>query len=197
MASEGHGTAESEQVARTNAGEKILPGGSGGCGEKEQTGEGKESADGGVPPRGRSVCGTNDWNRGEKWDEDDDETCDEGGFGGGGASEACGLKLITSSQKETDDDTGQEGCTGDVTELAMVDDGQSDESKGHAEEIEQQGGSILDGVLDEDEGRAPDGHDCQQQDVGESGGTEAMGQLFSIPEVWVSVLIRVFLLRNR
>ena len=70
----------------------------------------------------------------------------------------------------------------------MVNDGQSDEGQSHAEEIEEKGGGILEGILDEDECNAPDGHDCQQQDVGEGGWTETMGQLFFPFLVWMCCL---------
>ncbi len=38
----------------------------------------------------------------------------------------------------------------------MIDDGQSDEGQGHAEKIEEEGGGVVERVLDEDEGGTPD-----------------------------------------
>ena len=66
-----------------------------------------------------------------------------------------------------------ESRAGDVAELTVVDDGQSDEGQGHAEEIEEERGGVLEGVFDEDEGGAPDEDDCQKEEVGEGGWAEA------------------------
>ena len=112
----------------------------------------------------------------KKGDEDYDEARDEGGFSGGGTGQACGLELITGGKEKADDEAGDEGRRVMLAQLTVVNDGQSDEGQGHAEEIEEQGRSVLEGVLDEDERYAPDGHDCQKQDMGESGRTETMGQ---------------------
>ena len=62
--------------------------------------------------------------------------------------------------------------------VAVVDDDQSDEGEGHAEEIEEERGGVVEGVLDEDEGDAPDGDNSQEEDVGEGGGAETMGRRF-------------------
>jgi len=64
-----------------------------------------------------------------------------------------------------------------VAELTAVHDGQSDEGKGHAEEIEEQRRGVLEGVFDEDEGGAPDEDDCEEQKVGYRAGAESLGQL--------------------
>jgi hypothetical protein len=70
--------------------------------------------------------------------------------------------LITCCEEEADDQAGVEGVTADVAKLAVVHDGESEEREGHAEEIEEEGGGILEGVFDEDEGGPPDEDDCQQ-----------------------------------
>ena len=65
-----------------------------------------------------------------------------------------------------------------MTELAVVNDGQSDKGQRHAKEIKEQGRGVLQRILDEDERYSPNGHDSQKQDMGECGRTETMGQLF-------------------
>lgn len=55
---------------------------------------------------------------------------------------------------------------------------QRQEGEGHAEEIEEEGRGVLQGVFDENKGGSPDGYDRKEEDVGEGGGTEADGQLF-------------------
>ncbi len=77
-----------------------------------------------------------------------------------------GLELIAGGEEEADDEAGEQSAAVDVTELAVVHDGQGDEGEGHAEQIEEERGGVLKSVFDEDEGCAPDEDDCQQQDVG-------------------------------
>ena len=52
--------------------------------------------------------------------------------------------------------------TVDVAKLAVVHDGKRDEGQGHAEKVEEQRRCVRKGVLDEDEGCAPDEDDCQE-----------------------------------
>ena len=57
-----------------------------------------------------------------------------------------------------------------MAELTTVHDGQRDERQGHAEEIEEKRGGVLERILDKDEGRAPDEDDRQQENVGDRAG---------------------------
>ena len=187
MSGEGDGAGEGEEVSRADAHEEVLAGGSGRGGEKEEAGEGENGSDGGGPARRRRVGGTKGRDDGEERDEDDDEAGDEGGLCGGGEGEAGGLELIAGCEEEADDEAGEEGAAADVAELAVVHDGESDEGEGHAEEIEEEWGGVLECVFDEDEGGSPDEDDCQEQEVGESGGAESLRQLslaLSIWQVW-------------
>ena len=128
---------------------------------------------------------------GEERDEDDDEAGDEGGFCGGGAGEAGGLELISGCEEEADDQAGDEGVTVDLAELAVVHDDESEEREGHAEEVEEEWGDVLEGVFDEDEGGSPDEDDRQEQNVGECRGAESLRQLSLVPWLWrVSLRVR-------
>jgi hypothetical protein len=49
----------------------------------------------------------------------------------------------------------------DVAELTMVHEDQGEERQRHAEEIEEERRSILEGVFDKDESRSPNEDDCQ------------------------------------
>ncbi|MCU1250881.1 MAG: hypothetical protein JWQ49_3910 [Edaphobacter sp.] len=194
VSGEGYGAGQRQEISRANADEEVLRRGAGwGC-EKEQAGEGEKGSDGGGPAWGWGVCGTKGWDHGEERDEDDDQAGDEGGFRGGGAGETGGLELIAGCEEEADDQAGVEGVTVDVAKLAAVHDGKSDECEGHAEEVEEEGGGVLEGVFDEDEGGSPDEHDCQEQDVGQSGGAESMRQL-SLGPSW-RVLLPLVLCRR-
>jgi len=177
MTGECYGACEGKQIPEANAGEEILPGGSGRCCEEKEACEGEEGADGSRPAGCGGVCWAKDGNGCDQWDEDDDEPRDEGGFGCGRAGQACGLELITCGEEKTDDGTRDQGRATYVTELTVINDGQSDEGQGHAKEIKEQGRGVLEGILDQDERHAPDGYDCQQQDVGEGGWAEASRQI--------------------
>jgi hypothetical protein len=48
-----------------------------------------------------------------------------------------------------------------MAELAVVHDGEGQECEGHAKEVEEEGGGVLESVFDEDEGGSPDEDDCQ------------------------------------
>ncbi len=56
--------------------------------------------------------------------------------------------------------------------------------EGHAEEVEEERGGVVEGVFDEDEGGSPDDDDCEEQEVGEGGWAEAVGQLVVSLRVW-------------
>ena len=161
VSGEGDGAGQGEEVAGADADEEVLRGCSGWSGEKEEAGEGEKGSDGGGPARRWRVGGAKRGDDGEERDEDDDEAGDEGGLCGGGEGEAGGLELIAGCEEEADDQAGDEGAAVDVAELAVVHDGQSDEREGHAEEVEEKRGGVLEGVFDEDEGGAPDEDDCQ------------------------------------
>ena len=49
----------------------------------------------------------------------------------------------------------------------MVNDGQGDGGEGHAEKIKKEGGGVVEGVFDEDEGGAPDDDYGQEEEMGE------------------------------
>ena len=66
------------------------------------------------------------------------------------------MELISGGEEEADDGAGEEGFAVYFFEMTMVDDRQGDKGQGHAEEIEEEGRCVLDGVFDEDEGCAPD-----------------------------------------
>ena len=177
VSGERYGAGQREEVSGTDADEEVLRRCSGWGREKEQAGEGEKGSDGGGPAWGRCVSGTKCWDEGEERDEHDDEAGDEGRFRGGGAGESCGLELIAGCEEEADDQAGEECVTADVAKLAVVHDGESDEREGHAEEVEEEGGCVLEGVFDEDEGGSPDEDDCQEQEVGQCGGAESLRQL--------------------
>jgi len=64
-----------------------------------------------------------------------------------------------------------------VAKLAVVDNGERDESQRHAQEIEEERRGVLKSVLDEDEGCAPYEDDCQEKQMGKCCGAESLGQL--------------------
>ena len=161
MSGEGDGADEGEEIAEAYAAEEIQPGGSSGSGEEEKARKGQERADGGGPAGSGGVGRAQEWDDREKRDEDDDEPGDKGGLGGSSVGQASGLELIAGGKEETDDGTQEEGSTADVAELTVVNDGQCDEGQGHAEEIEEERGGVVEGVFDEDEGCAPDRHNGQ------------------------------------
>ena len=66
------------------------------------------------------------------------------------------MELIAGCEEEPYDQAGEECVTADVAKLAVVHDGKSDEREGHAEEVEEEGGGVLEGVFDEHEGGSPD-----------------------------------------
>ena len=177
VSGEGYSAGQGEEISRTDADQEVLRRRSGwGC-EKEQAGEGEKGSDGGRPARGRGVSGTKRRDESEERDEDDDEASDEGGLRRRREGEAGSLELVAGCEEEADDQAREDGTAVDVAELAVVHDGKSDEREGHAEEVEEQGGGVLERVLDEDEGGSPDEDDCQEQDVGQRGGTESLRQL--------------------
>jgi len=165
VSGEGYGADEGEDVADAYAGEEILPCGPGWSGEEQEAREGQERSDGGGPSGGVGVGGAQDGDDGEQGDEDDDQAGDESGFGGGGAGEASGLKLVSGGEEEADDQPRDEGCAVNVSQVAVIDDDQRDGGEGHAEEIEEERGGVVESVLDEDEGDSPDGDDSQEEDV--------------------------------
>jgi hypothetical protein len=169
VSGEGDGAEEGEEIAESDGGEEIGEGGSGGCGEEEEAGEGEKGSEVCRCAWGVSAGGTDRRDSGKEWDEDDDESGDEGRFGGGGASESGGLELIADGEEEADDGSGGEGGAGDGAEVAAVDDGERDGRERHAQEIEEEWRGVAEGVFDEDEGGSPDGDDCEEQEMGEGG----------------------------
>ena len=115
--------------------------------------------------------------RGEERDEDDHQAGDEGGLCRCCEGEASGLELISGGEEDSDDDSGEEGVTADVAELAVVDDGKGQEGERHAEKIEEERRGSGRASLTRTKVAAPDEDDCQQQNVGEGGGTESFEQL--------------------
>jgi hypothetical protein len=59
----------------------------------------------------------------------------------------------------------------------VVHDGKGNEGERHAEEIEEQGRGVGQGVFDENKCGAPDEYDREEQNVGEGGGTKSLEQL--------------------
>jgi hypothetical protein len=161
MACEGYRATEGQEVARADADEEVLHGRSGRCCEKEQASEGEERSDCGGPARRRGVGGTKGRNYGEEWDKHDNEACDEGRFSRRREGETSGLELIAGCEEEANDQAGEQSVTVDVAELAAVHDGKSKESQRHAEKIKEEWGGVLERVLDEDEGGAPDEDDSE------------------------------------
>ena len=108
---------------------------------------------------GRADCGDGR----QKRDEDDDEPGDKGGFSRGGASEAGCLELVAGGEKEADDPAGNEGSGCDGAEVTPVDYGKRYGGERHAEEIEQQGRGVAEGIFDQDEGCSPYGDNAEEQ----------------------------------
>jgi hypothetical protein len=54
--------------------------------------------------------------------------------------------------------------------VAVVEDGQRDEGEGHAEEIEEERGDVVEGVLDESKGGSPDDYYGKEEEVGQGAG---------------------------
>ena len=162
MACEGYGADEGEEIADADADEEVLEGGSGWCGEEEQACKGKDRSDGGGPARSWRVGGSKSGDDGVERDEDDNEAGDEGGLRRCGSSEARGLELVAGCEEEAYNETGEQCVAVDVTELAVIHDGQGDEGQGHPEKIKKKRRGVLEGVFDEDEGGTPDEDDCQQ-----------------------------------
>jgi len=165
------GTAEGEEVAETDGAERKAC--TGGSGEQDDAGEGDEGSCERVPAwrvRGaRAEAGNGGEQLGEHWNQDDDHAGDEGGFRRCGETKAGGLELIAQSEAEADDGAGEEGVASHASEVAAVEDGQAEEGQGHADEVEQEGGDGGERVLDDDEGRAPDGDDDDEKDVSAQG----------------------------
>jgi hypothetical protein len=156
VSGKGYGAGQRKEISRTDADKEVLRRCSGWGREKEQAGEGEKGSDGSRPTRGRCVSGTKGWDDGEERDEDDNEAGDEGRFRGGGAGEAGGLELIAGCEEEADDQTGEECMTAYVAKLTVIHDGECEERERHAEEVEEEGGGILERVFDQDEGGSPD-----------------------------------------
>ena len=55
--------------------------------------------------------------------------------------------------------------------MAAIDDCECHGGDRHSQEIEEERGGIVEGVLDEDEGCSPDSDDCEEQEMGEGGWT--------------------------
>ena len=181
MAGEGDCAGQGEEVAEADACEEVVPGGSGRSGEEKEAGEGQESAEGGRPARGQCVGGTKGWDDCKQRNEDDHHASDKRGFRRSREGQAGGLELVAGGQEEADDEAGDQGPAFDVAKLAAVHHGQSDERQGHAEEVEEKGRCVVEGVFDEDEGGAPDDDDRQQKEVGQSGVGEAAGHSANSP----------------
>src|SRR5437899_2886054 len=156
MSGEGYGAGQGEEGSGADGDEEVLRRRSRWSGEKEEAGEGEKGSDGRGPARRWCVCGTKRWDDGEERDEDDDEAGDEGGLRGRSEGEARGLELIAGCEEEADDQAGEDGAMIDVAELAVVHDGKGKEREGHAEEVEEKRGGVLQGVFDKDERGTPD-----------------------------------------
>ena len=144
-------------------------GGSGWGVEEVAAGEGEVGSEGRGPAGGVGVGGTERGDDGQKWDEDDDEAGNKGGFCGGGAGEASGLELVACGEEEADDGSGGSRFCCDFAELAVVNDGQGNGGEGHAKKIKKEGRGVLEGVFYEDEGSAPDDDYGQKEEMGEGG----------------------------
>lgn len=72
------------------------------------------------------------------------------------------MKLVAGGKKDSDDRAGDESATREVPEMSVVDDGQRDEGKGHAEKVEEEGRDILESVFDQGESRSPDSDDEEE-----------------------------------
>jgi hypothetical protein len=104
-------------------------------------------------------------NRAKKRNEHDDHSGDEGGLRGRGKTQAGGLELIAHRQAETDDGAGREGPAIHASEVAAVEERQTGESEGHADEVEEQRGDIGESTLDDDKSGSPDRDHSHKKDV--------------------------------
>jgi len=66
----------------------------------------------------------------------------------------------------------------------VVKDDQCDGGQGHAEEIEEKRGGVVEGVFDEDEGDAPDRDYSKKEEVREGGWAEASRQAIGSLPGW-------------
>jgi hypothetical protein len=152
-----------KDVSQADGAEEVLPGGTRGCCEEEETGEGEDNADS-TGPAGRWCSrGTNGREDSQQRDEDDYEASDEGGFRCGCAGEACGLELISGGEEDANHDTGEEALTFDGAELSAVYDCQRKEGQSHSDQIEEERRGVLKSVFDQDKGCSPDDDDRQEQ----------------------------------
>jgi hypothetical protein len=137
MASEGNSAGKSEEISRANADEEVLQGGPRRRCQKEKAGEGEKSSHRCSPAWRRCVSGAERRDNGEEWDEDDNQAGDESGLRRRRASEPRRLELIAGCEEETNYRAREQSVTTDMTELAIVDDDQSEERQGHSEKIEE------------------------------------------------------------
>ncbi len=85
--------------------------------------------------------------------------------------------MIAGRKEETNDSAGEDGLAANVTELAMIHNHKCDKRQSHSQEIEKKRRDVLKGVFYQDEGRPPDEHDRQKQEVSQGCGAESMSQL--------------------
>ena len=142
---ESDGAAEGEDVAEVNGGEIRKQGREDcedaartgrRCSEKQDADEGESGAEKGVPAGCACTGRPKRWCDGEERNEDDDESGDEGGFGGRGAHEADGLELVAGGETEADDGSREDVGAAESVPVAVVGDGKEREGQRHADEVE-------------------------------------------------------------
>ena len=86
-------------------------------------------------------------------------------LGRGGARQAGCLKLVTRCQACPDHRASDESRPLDVAKAFAIDQCQAEECERHAQKIEEQGRCVLERILDQHEGRAPNSDDREQEQV--------------------------------
>lgn len=136
-----------------------------GNGKEDDSDEGKQSTNKGVPARGARACGAQGWNSDEKRHEDNGHAGDEGGLGWSGEAEAGRLELVSGGKKEAGDGSAEQCTAADVSDVLAINDAEADGGERHTEQIEEQRRSVSEGAFDQNEGRAPDENDCKQKQM--------------------------------
>ncbi len=151
-----------EQVALADVAEDGVEGGSEGCCQEKETGEGEDRSRGRGDARGREPDGRRKGSAVKQGTRTTTRPVRKADLVGA-VREAEGLEL-RADEENAREGSGEPCGSREVGESLTVDDDEREGGEAHAEEVEEQGRAVGEGVFDE--GGAPEGGDGEEEGEG-------------------------------